>query len=211
MAVKKSVASKKKSAAPKKKAAPRKKAASKKKAVSKQKSRLGNLRNSVSSTTANIVDEVDGAYDVVLREIREGFNAVSEKASKVAKRAAATASDARTSVMGGISEVHPKEMLTRLVDEVEELADDVIDGISSRFGKLREAIIKNGEQEKAGTRKVAKKKTAKKKVAKKKVARKKVTRKKAASKKAPAKKKTTGRTVARKKTTARKKAVKKKK
>jgi phage-related protein len=169
--------------------------AKKKAKVTKKKRSPSSFRTTVSSTASSVIDEIDKAREVVVREIRDGFNIVSNRASGAADKVA----DATTSVRGTISEVQPKELVLKLVDEVEEIADDIIGAISSRFSKLRDTA---SEAEKKQT---VKKKATRKKVAKKKgnkVARKKTVKKAAPGKKAAKKK------AARKKV-AKKKAVKK--
>ncbi|MGB5582222.1 MAG: hypothetical protein WBO93_01265, partial [Gammaproteobacteria bacterium] len=147
--------------------------AKKKAKTSKKKSSASGIRSTVTSTASSIIDEIDKAREVVVREIREGFDVVSGKATVAAKAVAGasvtvkdtvseTAADATTSVKETISETHPKQRLLTLVDEVEEIAEGIIDGISSRFSQLRETATR-----------VTKKKTVKKKAAKKKVAKKK--------------------------------------
>ena len=167
--------------------------AKKKAKTSKKKSGTSGIRSTVSTTASSIMDEIDKAREVVVREIREGFDVVTDKASVAARTVAGasvtvkdtiseTAADATTSVKDTIAETQPKQLLMTLVDEVEEIAEGIIDGISSRFSQLREAASKQT------TKKTSKKKAAKKKAAKKKATKKKVV-KKAASKKKVARKK----------------------
>ena len=143
----------------------------KKAKTSKKKSGTSSIRSSVSTTASSIIDEIDKAGDVVVREIREGFNVVTDKASVAAKTVAdasvtvkdtitETAADATTSVKDTITEAQPKQLLLSLVEEVEEIADGIIEGISSRFTQLRDTATK------ATKKKTVKKKAAKKKAAK---------------------------------------------
>ena len=195
-----------------------------KKSVTRNRSsaKTGN-RGNVSSTGSSFIDELEKAREVVVREIREGFDTISTRTTK----AAHTAAEATVSVKDAIAESHPKELLLKLVDEVEEIAEGIIDGISTRFSHLRDAATKTVTTRKTTVKKatskkkvVARKKAAPKKTTVKKVAPKKaaprkkaVTKKKAALKKkvAPKKKVATKKKVAPKKKAVPKKAMPKKK
>ena len=145
----------------------------KSKAASKRKAGLKKIQQGVSTTASSIVDEIDKAKDLVLHEIREGFEVISGKA----KTAGQTAADAGATVKETIAEAHPAERFHKLVDEVEEIAEDILEGISSKFGQLREAASKVTTRKKT----TVNKKTAVKK--------KSATKKKAPAKKAAVKKK----------------------
>ena len=161
------------------------------------------IKQTVSTTASSVIDEIDKASDVVVREVREGLNAISDKAKIAAKSAA----DASVNVKDIVIDSHPKEIFLSLVDEVEEIAEGIINVVKERFNQL-------GSTAESSAKKSVKKKAAKKAVKKKAV--KKKAAKKAASKKAPAKKavkkkavkKKTVKKSVKKKTT--KKAVKKK-
>jgi len=163
---------------------------------------LTGIKQTVSTTASSVIDEIDKASDVVVREVREGLNAISDKAKIAAKSAA----DASVNVKDIVIDSHPKEIFLSLVDEVEEIAEGIINVVKERFNQLgstAESSAKKSVKKKA--KKAVKKKAVKKKAAK-----------KAASKKAPAKKavkekavkKKTVKKSVKKKTT--KKAVKKK-
>lgn len=163
--------------------------ATKKSTAKTSQTRLTGIKQSVSTTASSVIDEIDKASDVVVREVREGLNAISDKAKIAAKSAA----DASVNVKDIVIDSHPKEIFLSLVDEVEEIAEGIINVVKERFNQLgstAESTAKKSVKKKA--KKAVKKKTAKKKAAK-----------KAASKKAPAKK-------AVKKKAVKKKAVKKK-
>ena len=207
----------------------RKKVSSTKKQVSKKAKTPGltGIGKTVGSTAGAIVDEVEKAGEIMLREIREGFDVVTDKASHAVKAVA----DASVTVKDKVTEAHPKQLMVDFVSEVEEIGESLADGISSRIAQLRDSVIgavaeaKAPSSRMAGKKKpVAKKKAAsKKKVAAKKKAapRKKVVakkkaapRKKVAAKKkvAPRKKVTAKKKVApRKKVAAKKKAASRKK
>ena len=189
----------------------RKKVSSKKKRVSTKRKTAGlsGIGKTVSSRAGVVVDEVEKAGEFMLREIREGFDVVTDKASHAVKAAA----EASVTVKGKVTETQPKELLKDFVSEVEEIGESLVEGINSRISQLRDAVVgavaevKAPSRKKAGKKKVAAKKkaTSKKKAApKKKVAAKK---KAALKKKVPAKKKA----APRKKVTAKKKMAPRKK
>ena len=162
--------------------------ATKKSTAKTSQTRLTGIKQTVSTTASSVIDEIDKASDVVVREVREGLNAISDKAKIAAKSAA----DASVNVKDIVIDSHPKEIFLSLVDEVEEIAEGIINVVKERFNQLgstAESTAKKSVKKKA--KKAVKKKAVKKKAAK-----------KAASKKAPAKK-------AVKKKAVKKKAVKK--
>jgi hypothetical protein len=176
--------------------------ATKKSTAKTSQTRLTGIKQTVSTTANSVIDEIDKASDVVVREVREGLNAISDKAKIAAKSAA----DASVNVKDIVIDSHPKEIFLSLVDEVEEIAEGIINVVKERFNQLgstAESTAKKSVKKKA--KKAVKKKAAKKKAAK-----------KAASKKAPAKKAVKKKAVKKKsvkksvKKKTKKKAVKKK-
>ena len=171
--------------------------ATKKSTAKTSQTRLTGIKQTVSTTASSVIDEIDKASDVVVREVREGLNAISDKAKIAAKSAA----DASVNVKDIVIDSHPKEIFLSLVDEVEEIAEGIINVVKERFNQLgstAESTAKKSVKKKA--KKAVKKKAVKKKAVK-----------KAASKKAPAKKAVKKKAVkksVKKKTT--KKSVKKK-
>lgn len=174
------------------------------------KSRLDNIKDAVGEATASLAEDIDNAKEKAVREIREGFDAVSLKATK-ARQATAKATE---NVKGSFTEVHPVELIRELADEVEEIAEGIIEGISAKFNQLREAVVtkpspkktvkKSAKKEKG----VAKRATAKKQAAVRKAATKKkaTPKKKAAVKKAASKKASTGKAVSKKRVPVKKAA-----
>jgi hypothetical protein len=177
--------------------------AKKKSTAKTSQTRLTGIKQTVSTTASSVIDEIDKASDVVVREVREGLNAISDKAKIAAKSAA----DASVNVKDIVIDSHPKEIFLSLVDEVEEIAEGIINVVKERFNQL-------GSTAESSAKKSVKKKAAKKAVKKKAV--KKKAAKKAASKKAPAKKAVKKKAVKKKtvkksvKKKTKKKAVKKK-
>ena len=185
------------------------------------------IKQTVSTTASSVIDEIDKASDVVVREVREGLNAISDKAKIAAKSAA----DASVNVKDIFIDSHPKEIFLSLVDEVEEIAEGIINVVKERFNQLgstaessakksvkkkaakkavKKKAVKKKAAKKAASKKAPAKKAVKKKAVKKKTVKKSVkkkTTKKAVNKKAPAKKSVKKKTVKKK---AAKKAVKKK-
>jgi len=167
-----------------------------------KKTRTGSgFRESVRTRATGAMKEVEKIREQMMKEIHEGFDTVSDKVSSAAKSTSQRTEHLRNQV----SDIHPREYWERVVKEVEELRDELINGVSDRFSQLRKAtenvLAKPGK--KTGKKKTAKKKTARKKVSKKKTAGKKAAKKKAAKKKVSSKKTT-------KKKTAKKKVSKKK-
>jgi hypothetical protein len=196
--------------------------ATKKSTSKKNQTRLTDIKQTVSSTASSVIDEIDKASDVVIREIRDGFNAISDKTKVAAKSAA----DASVNVKDIVAEAHPKEIFLSLVDEVEEITEGIVNVVKDRFnqlGKSAEGAAKKKAVKKKAAKKAVKKKAAKKTVKKKtpkKVVKKKAVKKKAAKKavkkkipKKAVKKKAVKKAIKKKSTTnktAKKKAVKKK-
>ena len=196
--------------------------ATKKSTSKKNQTRLTDIKQTVSSTASSVIDEIDKASDVVIREIRDGFNAISDKTKVAAKSAA----DASVNVKDIVAEAHPKEIFLSLVDEVEEITEGIVNVVKDRFnqlGKSAEGAAKKKAVKKKAAKKAVKKKAAKKTVKKKtpkKAVKKKAVKKKAAKKavkkkipKKAVKKKAVKKAIKKKSTTnktAKKKAVKKK-
>ncbi|MEA1889524.1 MAG: hypothetical protein U9N50_07075 [Pseudomonadota bacterium] len=177
--------------------------ARKKSTAKKNQTRLTDIKKTVSSTASSVIVEIDKASDVVVREIREGFNSISDKAKVAAKSAA----DASVNVKDIVSDAHPKEIFLSLVDEVEDVAEGIINVVKERFNQLG-LTAESSAKKKAVKKKAAKKKAVKKKAVKKKAVKKKAVKKKAVKKKAVKKKAVKKKAV--KKKAVKKKAVKKK-
>ena len=181
--------------------------ATKKSTAKTSQTRLTGIKQTVSTTASSVIDEIDKASDVVVREVREGLNAISDKAKIAAKSAA----DASVNVKDIVIDSHPKEIFLSLVDEVEEIAEGIINVVKERFNQLgstAESTAKKSVKKKA---KKAVKKKAVKKAASKKAPAKKAVKKKAVKK--SVKKKTTKKSVKKKSPVSKsvkKKAVKKK-
>ncbi|MGD8595009.1 MAG: hypothetical protein PVF82_19430 [Gammaproteobacteria bacterium] len=165
--------------------------------------------SSSKSTARGLVDEVEKAGESLLREIREGFDTISDKVSVAAKSAAEGIADTTASVADRVSKTQTTQQIKSALEHIETVGERVIDVLSERFEILKNRVVATSKP--TVKKKAAKKvKTAVKKAAKKaapaakkkKTAAKKASKKKVA-KKAPPKK-------AAKKKTATKKAAKKK-
>lgn len=186
--------------------------------VEKTKNTAKRIKSSLTDTTSSIIDEIDKAKVIVVREIQEGFDVVKKKAKNAGQTTADAkdaitekASDAKNSVKDTISDVHPTQMFQKLMDEVEEIAEGIIKGISTKFTQLRKTAVskttKKPEKKKVAPKKaVAKKKAATKKAAVKKavVKKKAAEKKKVTAKKATVKKKAASKKVVKKKTSTKK-------
>jgi hypothetical protein len=187
-------------------------------AASRKKTPGTDVRGFISNTAADVINEVERASDVVMREIRDSFDYLGNKATETAHYATATTKAVRDRVTS-------KETVDRLhglLEDIEEAGEGLLKVIGSSFETLKGTVISGSGA--GGTRKAARKKTtARKKTSAKKAAAKKTAqrrkapvRKRAAAKKAvtrrkaPARKKTAARkTATRRKAPARKKTTRK--
>ena len=130
-------------------------------------------------TADEIIREVDQASDSMMQELRAGFDSISERMSNAAKVAQKTSE----SVSSKVREIDSREVMLKLMDEVEDISSVLMDGIGKQFNELREKLQESEAStagKPSGGEKPAKKKAAKKKAAKKKAA---VKRKKSSTKK----------------------------
>jgi hypothetical protein len=179
---------------------PAKKTTRKKKATVKKTRTVGNtLRN----TASEVVDDVETAGNIILREIGDSFDLISGKVSDTARAVAKTTKKVTKKVTSKETTRHVHELLR----EVEEAGESLLGVIGKRIDSLHKVVTSKISANPAATttsrRKVApKKKTAAKKAAvNKKVA---VKKKTAVKKKVVVKKKTAAKKTAAKKTVARK-------
>ncbi|MDX1344607.1 MAG: hypothetical protein R3179_01825 [Sedimenticolaceae bacterium] len=123
-------------------------------------------------TASEIFEDVEHAGDEMLRELREGLESISKSMSNAAK----VAQETSKSVSSKVREIESKDVLLKLMDEIEEISTGLMDGVGRQFNELRERIEESGT-DKAGhtARKSGRKKAVRKKSA---TARKKVVRKK---------------------------------
>lgn len=123
-------------------------------------------------TASEIFEDVEHASDEMIRELREGLESISKSMSNAAK----VAQETSKSVSSKVREIESKDVLLKLMDEIEDISTGLMDGVGRQFNELRERIEESGT-DKAGhaVKKSGRKKAVRKKSA---TARKKVVRKK---------------------------------
>ncbi len=115
-------------------------------------SSFNKVKSSVSSTASTITDEIDKAREVVLREMQESFDVMSKRAIVASKKAVeatsiatkditGTASDASESIMESIAETHLAKTFHKLIGDVEDVAEEMMQGITARFNQLQESAM----------------------------------------------------------------------
>jgi hypothetical protein len=172
---------------------PKKKA---KAAGEKKKAESGaDVRGFISHTASDVIDEVEKASDVVMREIRDSFDFLSTKVTDTARYTAATTKAVRDRV----TSKETVKQLHGLLDDLEEAGESLLKVIGSSFDTIKSTVVSGSVTEK-------KKKSVKKTSAKKATAKQTATNRKAPARKKAGAKKTT----ARRKAPARKKAAVKK-
>jgi hypothetical protein len=139
-----------------------------KKKVSKSSSSLFNEK--LRETASEIFEEVDQAGDEMIRELREGLESISKSMSNAAK----VAQEASSSVSNKVRKIESKDVLLKLMDEIEEVSSGLMEGVGKQFNELRERIEESGtgskELKQSARKKVVRRKsaTARKKAARKK-------------------------------------------
>ncbi len=171
---------------------------------------------SVKESTLGFLDEVEKTSHTLAGEVKELFDSLTEKVSKMANSAA----DTTAAVAGKVHIKEPTQLFWDLLDDVKEAGETSLETIGASLEALRQNALSSigvsQGKKAAGSKKKAAKKPAAKKAAKKKAAKKpavkKTAAKKPAVKKAPAKKQTAkeaAKKPAAKKTAAKKPAAKK--
>ena len=108
-----------------------KKAASRKKRTSSKKRAADKgIAAKVKATATSVVDELENASDVVLKEVRDGLAVVTDKASKTAKSAADT---------------QAAHLLKGLIDEIEETGETLLAAVGRRLDQLRGKVAAQAE------------------------------------------------------------------
>ena len=123
-------------------------------------------------TASEIFEDVEHASDEMIRELREGLESISKSMSNAAK----VAQETSKSVSDKVREIESKDVLLKLMDEIEDISTGLMDGVGRQFNELRERIEESG----AETAEHSAKKSARKKAVRRKSAspRKKAVRKK---------------------------------
>ena len=155
------------------------------------------VSRTIRSSAGNVIDEVENAGEVVLGEIKDSFDFISDKLTDTAKFAA----DTTKAVTRKVTSKDTTRQIQGLLKEVEQAGESLLAVIGNQFESLKGTVLSaTGSSKPAPKRK--KKATRKKATAKKAATRKKTaTRKKATAKKAATRKKT----ATRKKATTRRK------
>jgi hypothetical protein len=149
------------------------------------------IGNKLRETADEILEEVDQAGDSMLQELRAGFDSISKRLSN----AASVAQKTSKSVSSKVRDIDSRDVLLKLMDEVEEISSVIMDGVGKQFNELRDKL-QEAETEAAAGSKTAKKKRAKKSAATKTARKKKKTakgRSKSSANKKVVRKKSAGR------------------
>lgn len=127
------------------------------------------LNQRLGETASEIFEEMEHGGDEMLRELREGLESISKSMSNAAK----VAHETSKSVSDKVRDIESKDVLLKLMDEIEDISTGLMDGVGRQFNELRERIEESGSEsakKKSGRKKAVRKKSA--------AARKKVVRKK---------------------------------
>jgi cell fate (sporulation/competence/biofilm development) regulator YlbF (YheA/YmcA/DUF963 family) len=111
---------------------------------------------------------MDEASERMIHELRTGLESISESMSNAAK----VAQETSKSVGHKVREIDSRDVLLKLMDEVEEISTGLMEGVGKQFRELRERIEESataGQEDKTPV----KKKSAKKKAVRRKTASKK--------------------------------------
>ncbi|MDR9435529.1 MAG: hypothetical protein RI563_01525, partial [Thiohalophilus sp.] len=91
------------------------------------------FRESVRHRATDAMKEAEKIRELMMKEIHEGFDKVSNKVSSAAKSTSQRTEHLRNQV----SDIHPREYWERMVKEVDELRDELVNNVSNRFNQLR--------------------------------------------------------------------------
>ncbi|MEJ2316178.1 MAG: hypothetical protein P8Y83_04370 [Gammaproteobacteria bacterium] len=112
---------------------------------------------------SEIFEDVEHASDEMIRELREGLESISKSMSNAAK----VAQETSKSVSDKVREIESKDVLLKLMDEIEDISTGLMDGVGRQFNELRERIEESGaekarhsEKKKSGRKKAVRRKSA---------------------------------------------------
>jgi hypothetical protein len=91
-------------------------------------------------TASEIFEDVEHAGDEMIRELREGLESISKSMSNAAK----VAQETSKSVSNKVREIESKDVLLKLMDEIEDISSGLMDGVGRQFSELRERIEESG-------------------------------------------------------------------
>ncbi|MGD1991086.1 MAG: hypothetical protein PVF23_02345 [Chromatiales bacterium] len=126
------------------------------------------LNEKLRETASEIYDEMDEASERMIHELRTGLESISDSMSNAAK----VAQETSRSVGHKVRDIDSRDVLLKLMDEVEEISTGLMEGVGKQFRELRERIEESataGQEDKTPV----KKKSAKKKAVRRKTASKK--------------------------------------
>ena len=113
-------------------------------------------------TASAIFEDVEHASDEMIRELREGLESISKSMSNAAK----VAQETSKSVSDKVREIESKDVLLKLMDEIEDISTGLMDGVGRQFNELRERIEESGAEtaehsvKKSGRKKAVRRKSA---------------------------------------------------
>ena len=113
-------------------------------------------------TASEIFEDVEHASDEMIRELREGLESISKSMSNAAK----VAHETSKSVSDKVREIESKDVLLKLMDEIEDISTGLMDGVGRQFNELRERIEESGAEtaehsvKKSGRKKAVRRKSA---------------------------------------------------
>jgi hypothetical protein len=93
-------------------------------------------------TASEIFEDVEHASDEMIRELREGLESISKSMSNAAK----VAQETSKSVSDKVREIESKDVLLKLMDEIEDISTGLMDGVGRQFNELRERIEESGAE-----------------------------------------------------------------
>ena len=113
-------------------------------------------------TASEIFEDVEHASDEMIRELREGLESISKSMSNAAK----VAQETSKSVSDKVREIESKDVLLKLMDEIEDISTGLMDGVGRQFNELRERIEESVAEtaehsvKKSGRKKAVRRKSA---------------------------------------------------
>ncbi len=134
----------------------------------------------------DLANEVEKAGESLLKEIKEGFAAITDKVTVAARSAAEGIADTTSTMADKMASAQTSQQIKSALDQVESVAERVVNVLGERFETLKNRVIAATKPVKrkaaAPAKKATKKKTAAKKASPKTAAKKKAAKKKSAAK-----------------------------
>jgi len=120
------------------------------------------LDQKLREAASEIFEDVEHAGDEMIRELREGLESISKSMSNAAK----VAQETSKSVSNKVREIESKDVLLKLMDEIEDISSGLMEGVGRQFSELRERIEESGAAKaehavkKSGRKKAVRRKSA---------------------------------------------------